>query len=127
MRQLFSCTVNFTDDHVTACVKGTLMPTPRSASFAQLAPFVAAGEQRWVHPFGRTYIRRANLYAASALTPLFSISTTTQRSAQTPSRNVCVTPDESLASATAHQTWHPQHVCAAANGPADSFARGQRP
>jgi hypothetical protein len=31
-RQLFSCTVNFTEDHVTICVKGTLMPTPRSAS-----------------------------------------------------------------------------------------------
>jgi hypothetical protein len=38
MQQLFSCTVNFTDDHVTAYVKGTLMPTPHSASLLTWLP-----------------------------------------------------------------------------------------
>jgi hypothetical protein len=44
---------------------------------------------------------------------LVSISTTTQRSAETPPRNDYVSPDELLASATAHQTCRPKPVCAA--------------
>jgi hypothetical protein len=43
MRQLFSCTVNFTDDHVTAYVKGRFDTDTAQCLFAQLVPYVAAG------------------------------------------------------------------------------------
>jgi hypothetical protein len=43
MRQLSSCAVNFTDDHVTAYVRGHLDTDTAQCLFAQLVPYVAAG------------------------------------------------------------------------------------
>jgi hypothetical protein len=213
LRQLFSCTVNFTDDHVTAYVKGHLDTDTAQCLFAQLIPYAAAasgprrsgrsgrlifmgpraslcwpdlkqsavkngGSIRLAEPVRPAHavsglqdglpavgaakgIRATSHHRSpSALSgknaavtdtlarqprsgdrtgrvgyelrertasavpmcqsvrcigsdTLVSISTTTQRAAEAPPRNDYVSPDELLASATAHQTCRPKPVCAA--------------